>query len=234
MASRFALVAFCLAAGLGYRVLVGLLPASLFQAGVLLGFAALLLLLAVLARRASNLSKYWEIPFAFFVFTIAGVAGDQGGFLQQTFVRQILHETPSTNNPLGSTVTGTVLAQLVSTACLVIPIILLTKASGRDLRSIFFDKPGKWWPFAVGLIGFVGYYLITSSGRAQRFFPNNGVTHSRFLELIPAIIVLVLCNGLREELWFRGVFLKKYGKFLSPFSANILSAIIFASFHVQI
>jgi len=234
LASRFALVAFCLAAGLGYRVLVGLLPASILQAGVLLGFAALFLLLALLAKRASNLSKYWEIPFAFFVFTIAGVAGDQSGFLQQTFVRQILHEAPSTNNPLGSTVTGTVLAQLVSTACLVIPIILLTKASGGDLRSIFIDKTRKWWPLVIGVIGFVVFYLFASSGRVQRFFPNNGITHSRFLELAPAIIVLVLCNGLREELWFRGLFLKKYGKFLSPFSANILSAFIFASFHVQI
>jgi membrane protease YdiL (CAAX protease family) len=44
----------------------------------------------------------------------------------------------------------------------------------------------------------------------------------------------VLCNGLREELWFRGLFLRKYGKFLSPFSSNLLSAVIFTSFHVQI
>jgi membrane protease YdiL (CAAX protease family) len=127
-----------------------------------------------------------------------------------------------------------VLAQLVSTACLIIPILLLTKASGSDLRSIFIDKTRKWWPLVVGVAGFVVYYLFTSSGRAQRFFPNNGITHSRFLALTPAIIVLVLCNGLREELWFRGLFLKKYGKFLSPFSANILSAFIFASFHVQV
>ncbi len=108
---------------------------------------------------------------------------------------------------------GTVLAQLVSTACLVIPIILLTKASRNDLGSIFINMPRKWWPLVVGLIGFAGYYLLTSSGRTQKFFPNNGVTHSRFLELAPAIIVLVLCNGLREELWLRGVFLKKYGSF---------------------
>ena len=31
-----------------------------------------------------------------------------------------------------------------------------------------------------------------------------------------------------------GLFLKKYGKFLSPFSSNLLSAFIFASFHVQV
>ncbi len=234
LVSRAVLVVFCLAAGLGYRILVGLIPASIIQAVVLLGLAALFLVLAVLAKRAPDLQKYWEIPFAFFVFTIAGVAGDQGGFIQQLFVRQVLHETPSANNPFGSTVTGTVLAQLVSTACLVIPILLLTRASGSNLKSIFFDKTRNWWALLVGLLGFVLFFLFTLSGRAQRFFPNNGVTHARFLALTPAIIVLVLCNGLREELWFRGLFLKKYGKFLSPFSANMLSALIFASFHVQV
>src|SRR5205085_55356 len=54
------------------------------------------------------------------------------------------------------------------------------------------------------------------------------------LALAPALIILVLCNGLREELWFRGLFLKKYGKFLGPWSSNMLSALIFTSFHVQV
>ena len=232
--ARFVLVVFCLAAVLGYRGLVGLFPPSIVQMGVLLVLSAVLLVLAILARSNENLKKYWEIPFAFFVFTIAGIAGDQGGFIQQSFVRNVLHETPNPNNPFASTVTGTVLAQLFSTISLVVPIILLTKVSGGDLKSIFIDKSRKLWPLIVGIIGFLLYYLITSSGRAQKFFPNNGVTHSRFLELTPAIIVLVLCNGLREELWFRGLFLNKYGRFLGPLPANFLSAFIFASFHVQI
>src|SRR2546423_304866 len=86
-ASRALLVVFCLAAGLSYRVLVGVLPASALQAGVLMGLAAFFLLLTILARNATHLMKYREIPFAFFVFTIAGVIGDQGGFVQQLLVR---------------------------------------------------------------------------------------------------------------------------------------------------
>jgi uncharacterized protein len=234
LASRSILVIFCLAAGLTYRVIVGVVPASLFQAGILAGLAALFLLIALLAKRSLNLSKYWEIPFAFFVFTTAGIAGDQGGFLQQAFVRQVLHETPSINNPLGSTMIGSVLAQLVSTASLVIPILLLTKISGSELKSIFVNRPLKRWPVLVGVIGFLVFYLYTASGRAERFFPSLAVTPGHFLALTPALIVLVLCNGLREELWFRGLFLKKYGKFLGPFSSNLLSAFIFASFHVQV
>lgn len=232
--SRFALAVFCLAAGFAYRAIVGFIPPGLVQAGVLLGLSALFLTITVISRRRHNFRKYWEIPFAFFIFTIAGIAGDQGGFLQQTFVLNVLHETPSENNPLASTVMGTVLAQLVSTISLVVPMILLTKASGSDLKSIFIDKTRNRWALVVGIIGFLVFYLFTASGHAQRFFPNNGVTLPGFLALTPAIIVLVLCNGLREELWFRGLFLKKYGKLFGAMFSNMLSAIIFTSFHVQV
>lgn len=235
LSSRSALVAFCLAASFAYRASVSLLPAGIVEDCFLLGLAALLLAAALLARRSQTLSAYWEIPYAFFVFTIAGFAADGNiSPLQQGFVRYVLHETPSANNPLASTVLGAVLAQVFGTLSLVLPIILLTKASGSDLKSIFIDKTRNRWPLVVGIVGFLVFYLFTASGRAQRFFPNNGVTLSRFLALTPALIVLVLCNGLREELWFRGLFLKKYGKFLGPFSSNLLSAIIFASFHVQV
>ncbi len=234
LATRLLLVAFCLAAGLSYRILVGVLPAGALQAGVLVGLAAFFLLLAVLAKRITDLMAYWEIPFAFFVFTIAGVVGDQGGFIQQMLVHKVLHETPTANNPLASTVLGSVLAQVLSTASLVITILLLTKASGNDLKSIFVDKPRSRWTLFIGVGAFVLFYLVSSSGRAQQFFPNHGITHAQFLSLTPALLVLVLCNGLREEMWFRGLFLKKYGRFLSPFSSNMLSAIIFTAFHVQV
>src|SRR5258708_9954023 len=202
LAARSGLVIFCLAAGIGYRVLVGLFPPGLLQVVVLLILAAALLLLAVLARRSQNLTSYWEIPFAFFVFTLAGILSDQAGFLQQLFVRNVLHEAPSANNPLATTVIGTVLAQLVSTACLVVPILFLTKASGSDLKSIFIDKTRNRWALLVGIGGFLVFLLYTASGRAQRFFPNAGVTLSHFLTLSPALVVLVLCNGLREAFWF--------------------------------
>ncbi len=234
LASKFILVVFCLIAGLGYRFLVGLLPPGPSQLGVLLAFAVVLLLLALGARRSASLNKYWEIPFAFFIFTVAGILGDQGGFIQRAFVMDVLHEAPTAHDSLASTVMGTIWAQLFSTACLVVPIIVLTKVSGNDLKSIFLSGTRKWWPLVVGALGFVLYFLFTLSGRAATLFPNNGVTRGQFLAFTPAIIVLVLCNGLREELWFRGLFLNKYGRFLSPFASNALSAIIFASFHVQV
>ncbi len=225
------LTAFCLVAGLSFRVGVALIPLWILQVAFLLGLSALFLAIAVLARSAQGLRKYWEIPFAFFIFTIAGVAD---ALLLHGFIEYVLHESTSANNPLASTVLGTVLAQLVSTLSIVIPIILLTKASGSDLSSIFIDKTRIRRGLVVGIIGFLVFYLWTASGLAQALFPNNGVTLPQFLALTPAILVLVLSNGLREELWFRGIFLKKYGKFLGPLPSNILQATIFTAFHVQV
>jgi membrane protease YdiL (CAAX protease family) len=213
-----------------------LIPSGILEDSFVLGLSALFLALAILARRGQKLQRYWEVPFAFFVFTIAAFFGDGAvSPLQHFFVRDVLHETTSTNNPLASTVLGTVLAQLFGTLILVVPILALTKASGRDLRSIFIARPSNWWGPVVGLVCFLAIYFLAARGRTEAFFPTNGVvTTSRFLSLTPALVVLVLLNGLREELWFRGLFLNKYGKFLSPLSSNVLAAAIFTSFHVQV
>lgn len=233
--SRSVLVVFCLAAGFAYRASVSLIPPGIFEDAFLVGLAALLLTVAVLTRRSRSLQRYWEIPFAFFVFTVAGFVGDVSiSPLQQWFIHDVLHETPSVNNPLASTVLGTILAQVFGTLSLVLPIILLTKASGSDLNALFLTKESSWKWLVVGIIGFLVFLLLAAFGLSKSFFPNNGVTLSRFLALTPALLVLVLCNGLREELWFRGLFLKKYGRFLGPLASNMLAAIIFASFHVQV
>ncbi len=234
--SRAGLVAFCLAAAFMYRASVSLIPSGVLEDGFVLALSALFLTLAFLARRGQSLKKYWEIPFAFFVFTVAGFFGDGTiSPFQHLFVKDVLHQTTSTNNPLASTVLGMVLAQLFGTLILVIPIILLTRASGSDLRSIFIARPRTRWGLVVGVVCFLVIYFLAARGRTEGFFPTNGgITRARFLALTPALVVLVLLNGFREELWFRGLFLNKYGRFLSPVSSNLLAAGIFTSFHVQV
>jgi uncharacterized protein len=236
LGARIVLILFCLAAGLSYRFTIGLLPPSIVQFGVLAGLSALFLVLALFAKRTEQLQTYWEIPFAFFIFSVAGIFGDSNSWLgvQPWFVANVLHEAPSANNPIASTVLGMVLGQLAGTLGITVPIILLTLAGGNDLRSIYIDKIrfSKW--LVVGVVALIVFYLLAASGFSSRLFPNNGVSSERFIALTPALVILVLCNGLREELWFRGLFLKKYGKFLGGIPANILAAVIFASFHVQV
>ena len=236
LASRGGLVAFSLAAAFAYRASVSLIPSGILEVGFVLVLAALFMALALLAKRREHLRRYWEIPFAFFVFAFAGFLGDgMISPLQHLFVRDVLHETTNANNPLASSVPGMVWAQLFGTVMLVVPIVLLTMASGSDLRSVFISRPANWWGLAVAVVCFVVIYFLAARGRTAAFFPTHGiVTTSRLFALTPALVVLVLLNGLREELWFRGLFLNKYGKFLRPLSSNVLAAVIFTSFHVQV
>jgi hypothetical protein len=53
-----------------------LVPSGILEDGFVLLLSALFLFLAVLARRGASLKRYWEIPFGFFVFTLAAFFGD--------------------------------------------------------------------------------------------------------------------------------------------------------------
>jgi membrane protease YdiL (CAAX protease family) len=54
------------------------------------------------------------------------------------------------------------------------------------------------------------------------------------LFLTPIVVVFVLLNGFKEELWFRGIFLKKYETFLGVWPSNILAAFVFAVAHIGV
>lgn len=230
------LVGFCLVAGLAYRASVSAIPSGVAEDAFVAGIAALLLVAALAARRTSTLAEYWEIPFAFFVFYVAGFLGDGNiSPIQRWFVSDVLHESTSANNPLASSVTGSVLAQVCGTLLIAVPIVALTVASRRSLADIYIAKPLNRWPVIVGVACFAVIWFLALRGRTVSFFPIHGeLTTSRFLSLTPALVVLVLLNGLREELFFRALFLKKYGRFLSPAVANVLAAVIFTSFHVEV
>lgn len=234
--SQVLLVAFCLAAGLLYRASVSVIPAGVAEDAFVIGIAALLLVLALAARRTTSLARYWEIPFAFFVFYVAGFLGDGNiSPFQRFFVSNVLHESTSANNPLASSITGTVAAQVCGTLLITVPIVALTIAARRNLAEIFIARPKNRWTLVVGVVCFVVIWFLVLRGRTVSFFPIHGeLTTARFLSLTPTLIVLVLLNGLREELFFRGLFLEKYGRFLSPVLANVLSAVIFTSFHVEV
>lgn len=236
LASWFAIVLFALIAALIYRASVTLVPSGLAEDAFVLGLAAVLLAIALSARRSESLKRYWEIPFAFFVFAVAGFFGDGSvSPFQWLFVHDVLHQATTTNNPLASTVAGMVAAQVFGTAMLTIPILALTRASGTRFRAVFLSRPAGWWGLAVAVVVFAVFYLLVARGRTESFFPTHGtVSTSRLLSLTPALLVLVLLNGFREELWFRGLFLKKYGRFLSPLAANVLAGVIFTSFHVEV
>ena len=125
---------------------------------------------------------------------------------------------------------GFLLDMLVSTSIVVCVIIVFTKISGSSLSSIFLNKGNIKLGISVGFIGFF-IFAITAIPVAEYMFQGQNLNLDKVIVWLPWIISIVLLNGVREELLYRGLFLKKYEVKLGPKTANLLQAIIFSLSH---
>jgi uncharacterized protein len=235
--AKFTLAAGCLVAGVAplaarsiaddvARISYGLLVVAAFLAFTLF------------VRKASSLRQFWELSFAFFVFALVQVLNNSiPGYVGTA----ILHDPPSAGNPLASTVSGTVVIQLLGTLIAIVPIIVLTRLSGRGLASVYAcrGKVGTWLAFP--LVFFVVFCVFTATvalrpeSPAQRLLPTSGaVTLDRFLAWTPALLLVAFSNGFEEEFLFRGLFLQKYNTFLDARVSNVLQAAIFSFAHAGV
>ena len=120
---------------------------------------------------------------------------------------------------------------------IVVPIVLLTKLSGNDMGSIYLQKGRLQLGLIIGLGTFLFMLvlmLIAPTGASMFFSIKKDITYDRVLALMPIVVAFVLLNGIREELWTRGVFLKKLEPFLGAWPSNILTAFVFAAGHVGV
>jgi uncharacterized protein len=217
MKRRILLFAILLVCGVSLPALSGLLvfpfsevPAELNLAYALI-LATIFLLVAVFLHRSKSLKSYWRIFFAFFVASLA------------IFFDFLINLESKTMN-------GLVLDMLVSTAIIVSAIIILTRVSGNSLGSIFLSKGNIKLGLIIGLAGFF-FFALTSIPAAQYLFQGQNLTLNRVLAWMPWILPIVLLNGVREELLYRGLFLKKFQLKLGSKTSNLLQAIIFSLSH---
>ncbi len=192
---------------------------------------ALFLALGLFARQRSSLRRFWQLLYAFFIFSVFVLLDNTVPHYVGTY---ILHETPVPGNPLASTISGSVIIQLLELVITVVVVVALTKASGKDLGSLYLRVGRFGRALVIGIAGFVLFYVLGGTV-SHRFFPTNGTfTLSHYLALTPALLLLVLSNGFLEELVFRGLFLQKYNVFFGPYLSNVVQAIIFALAHIGV
>ena len=182
---------------------------SILVYGLILSFV--FLLSAILLRGRKNLKDYWQVFFAFFMASFA------------IFI-DFLVNIPS------ETMNGLVLDMLASTSIIVGIIILLTRISGNTLSSIFLKKGNIKIGMTIGLIGFL-FFALTSIPAAEYLFQGQNLNLDKVIAWMPWIIPVVLLNGVREELLYRGLFLKKFESKLGLKTSNLLQAIIFSLSH---
>jgi membrane protease YdiL (CAAX protease family) len=189
-------------------------PYASTSSGFILAYTAILtaifLLIAVVLRQ-KHLGDYWQILFAFFIASLA-------------MLFDLLINVPAT------TPTGLALDMLASTALIVSTIIILTRVSGNSFASIFLQKGNLKLGIIIGLIGFL-FFALTALPAAQYLFGGRNLSLDRVIAWLPWILPIVLLNGFREELLYRGLFLKKFQLHLGLKTSNLLQAIIFSLSH---
>jgi membrane protease YdiL (CAAX protease family) len=190
-----------------------LIPDSLWQIYSII-LSILFLTLTILFHRNEQYNKYWQILLAFFIASFALNLQAISGWLGfQT-----------------TTMNGLFLAMLSSTALVVASIIVLTRISGGNMYSIFLAKGKIKLGLLVGLIGFLVFVALSIPG-ANFLFQGQNLTMAKLFSWMPWILPIVLANGLREELLYRGLFLRKFEGLLGNGLSVFLQALIFSLSH---
>lgn len=173
------------------------------------------LLVALILRTKEHQKQYFQVYFAFFIGSLA------------TSLNQIIY-----GGGPGSTLTGKVVVILLSTILIVAVILALNKISGNNFASIYLKKGNLRKGILIGSVLFL-VFLLTSMPVAIYLFGANAenITPDNLLAWAPWIAAFVILNGIREELWFRGIYLRKFESHLGGDPANFLQAIIFSLAH---
>lgn len=176
-----------------------------------LTLAIIFLLLSAFLHSRQKFKSYWQILFAFFIAALA---------LFIDFLVNFPASTPS----------GFLIDMLVSASIIATVIIILTKASRNSLGSIFLKRGNLKLGVTIGLIGFF-IFAIAAIPVAQFMFNGQNLSLDRVVAWLPWILPIVILNGIREELLYRGLFLKKFQTKLGPRASNVLQAIVFSLSH---
>jgi membrane protease YdiL (CAAX protease family) len=227
---KLVLAVLCLVAGAA--CLEGRAFPSIGERALYGALVAGVLLAVTYAVRRRETGDSWQVPFAFFVF---GVVQLLNNTVPQLFLANVLHERPVDGDPLASTVGGTVAVQVLDTVIAVLPILLLVKVAGLDLGSVYARVGRLGRAYVIAIAGFVLFFVVTGVVPLHRLFPTHGdVSMSRYLALMPALVVLVVSNGFQEEFLFRGLFLERYNALFGAVGANVVQALVFAVAHAGV
>ena len=181
--------------------------------------AAAFLASAIIFKRTRRLSKYWEVAFAFFIASAVILVSVLFGRHLDQFVA--FFGVSAATNP------GLALGKLYDTLLVVIPILALTLLSGNRLDSLYL-KIGNLnykWGLGIGSLILVNYFT------SVLIFFGTGYAFSQLGSVVIWGIVFSFSNSLLEELWIRGLFLKKFIPLIGVSGSILLTSITFASMH---
>jgi membrane protease YdiL (CAAX protease family) len=189
---------------------------NLFYTGIV---SAFFLAAALLLKLNTKHAKFWPIAFAFFIASVVNLITILFGSYNGAFTR-FLGASGNTNQYIA-------LSKVYETLMAVIPIFVLTWISGAGLGSLFLKKGNMNRKWGLG----IGFLVLANFLTSSLIFFGNKYQLSSLGSVIICGLVFSASNSLLEELWVRGLFLKKMVPLIGATGAVTLTSIVFASLH---
>jgi membrane protease YdiL (CAAX protease family) len=180
--------------------------------------SAIFLVTSLLLKHTERGSQYWRVGFAFFVAS----AAYPSTWLLEDWTSSVLDRLgliAKTPQYLG-------VEKVFEAIVVVVPIILLTKLSGADLGSIYLKRGNLKLGLGIGSLVFIFLGTATFMFATQRFTSLDALGAAVLWGLVFSFV-----NSFMEELWLRGIFLKRFEPFLKVGGSVLLTSITFAMLH---
>ena len=172
------------------------------------------LLATFLLRRVERYKKYWPVAYAFFIASFALWFLSTG----------ILDIPRSEANPARFLA----LDKLSQFIHVVLPIVVLTLLAKQNLKSIFISAGDLRRGLKFGLVSFAVCVIISTI-----ILQASGDYLAKLKTSLPWLILFVFANASMEELWFRGIFLKRLEPFIGIRMTVIVTSIAFGASHIS-
>jgi len=174
---------------------------------------------AVWLKRDERLKQYWQIAYAFFIAVFAVTVTSLIGGWNLTILSWFNVTTYGTSQ-------FQAVNKIYEMLMVVVPIIILTKLLGADLGSIYLKRGNLKWSVSIGALVFFNF-----AASVFLFFATRYTSGDKLVAAVVWGIVFSLANGLMEELWLRGIFLKRFEPVLGIGGSILVTSIVFALMH---
>jgi membrane protease YdiL (CAAX protease family) len=180
--------------------------------------AVFFLAATVFLRRVKGWRIYGDIAYAFFIAAMVYLVPWLLAGWESTVLRWF-HETAASTR-------GLAIVKVFEVTAVVVTILVLTRLSGADLGSIFIKRGNMKLGIPVGAL--IWFNFVTSG---LLFFATRFTSIDRLGAAVVWGLVFSFANGFMEELWIRGIFLRRFQPVLGAGGSILLTSIIFGAMH---
>jgi membrane protease YdiL (CAAX protease family) len=180
--------------------------------------SAVLLIAALVLRRQARFRRYGEVIYAFFIASAV--------ITVTTLVIEPRDALFRALHLLTGDAKFTAISKVFEVTVTITTILVLAKLGGLSLDSLYVKRGNLKWGLLLG-IG----VLVNFASSALMFFYSRYPNQEALGNAIVWGMVFSLVNGFMEELWLRGLFLRRLAPLLGIGAAVTLTALWFALFH---